>query len=199
MKISKFILPVFLSILCFNAVSQVSIGLTTGPNLNLLSIKPHDKNVDLQQSNFGFWGWGVGLVAEAPISDKLKVSNNLQYSYSLYFENEKVEQSRSDLLLPITLVYEVSSSVSLSLGGHLAFRIGEFTKKDGMLIPVKGSLEKNMNYGISIGTKFKLKENLYLSGNLHRGLRILLSNPNLANGSDIYGHSCRLNLIFYFK
>ncbi|GAA4271705.1 porin family protein [Aquimarina gracilis] len=172
----------FLSI-CVNA-QESSYGVRLGANLS--SISSDDITDDLEDSRFGIV---VGFLAEFPVSEKINIQPEFQYSA----QGNDDESLRVDYLqLPIFLKYNFNDRFNIHIGPQVGLKIWEW-EQDGVI-------EADFNtfdFAAVAGLGVNLTENFFADLRYGFGLSNIIDDENIPG--DFEGNSRNIQLSFGYK
>lgn len=181
-----------IAIVAINSIitAQTRFGIKGGLNLANQSVSADGIAASNLSRNMAL-GFHLGVVLDAPLSDKLSIQPGLLFSQKGFKipasgKDPEISATLGYLEIPINFLFHVTEGFTVGAGPYLAYGLkgsySDGTKEDAF---ATGSYKK-LDYGLNLTAGFEVADGLMLSANYGLGL---------ANVADFTGITAKNNVI----
>ncbi len=168
----------------FTQAQEASYGVRLGANLSTISSDDIPEN--LEDSRFGIV---VGFLAEFPITEKISMQPEFQYSAQ---GNDDESLRVNYLQLPVLLKYNFADKFNIHLGPQVGLKIWEWEQN--------GIIEADFNtfdFALVAGLGVSLTENFFADLRYGFGLSNIVDDKDIPEGFE--GNNRNIQLSFGYK
>jgi hypothetical protein len=205
----KKILTLLFLHLSVSSFAQISFGIKGGLNLNNVAAKNPQSNFFTVDTN-GDIGFHGGVYGKIRLNDEFSFIPELQFTRRGYFSNnffssEKTHIRLDYVELPLLISYAPIKKLAIDLGLDVSYIVSAVAKNESTSYNIRDFLDKQFDWGLTGGLRFKIIEKISLIGRYYFGLAAInkidfrdeMNNP--LGALKIYNRGAQFGVTYQLK